>query len=236
MPLKRLGFEQNLWKKGNQIIAGVDEAGRGPLAGPLVAAAVVLNKTHITRLINTYSRNNDVELEDENNLEKVHFLNYGRIKDSKKLSEKNREELFLFIKGVSISYSIVEIPPKEIDKIGVGEANKIALSKSVGGLKILPQYILSDHYPVETWDKNRQLNISKGDDKSLSIAAASILAKVYRDKIMLKMHEKYPDYHFHKHKGYGTKFHREKILEIGPCNIHRRSFEPTKSYLANNNY
>ena len=233
MPLKRLKFEQDLWKRGNQIIAGVDEAGRGPLAGPLVAAAVVLNKTHIQQTLDTYLRNNDVSTETEGQTRKEHphFLNYKKIRDSKKLSEKNREQLFSFIKEFAISYSIVEISPEEIDKIGVGEANKVALTKAVGGLKILPQFILSDHYAVEKWSRNRQMNISKGDDVSLSIASASILAKVYRDRIMLRMHEEYPNYHFHKHKGYGTKYHREKILEIGPCKIHRKSFEPTKSYL-----
>lgn len=211
-----LEYENRFWGRGVQYLAGVDEAGRGPLAGPIVAAAVILNREHLT--------NNDVLSED--NMDK-----YQKINDSKKLSRKRREELFLFIKSNSISYSIVEISHKEIDKRGVGVANKIALKLAVENLKIKPQHILSDHYKIEKWGERLQTNLVKGDSKSISIASASILAKVYRDKIMIEHNKKYPDYGFDKHKGYGTKYHREKILEIGPCDIHRKSFEPIKSYL-----
>ena len=178
-----------------EFICGIDEAGRGPLAGPVVAGAVVLDKT-----------------------KEILYLN-----DSKKLSEKKREALFdeIMEKAVAVGVGIVD--EKVIDDINILQATYKAMRLAIDNLKVKPQILLNDAVIIPDVDIPQE-KIIKGDAKSVSIAAASIIAKVTRDRLMAKYDEKYPDYGFAGHKGYGTAAHIEKIKEIGPCPIHRRSF------------
>jgi len=200
-----LKHELNLWNSGLNLVAGVDEAGRGPLAGPLVAAAVILDRDSLI---------NDVALKE-----------YGQIRDSKVVSPKKRELLFDFIIQNAVSYSIVEVSVEDIDKGGIASANRTAFYNSILGLGVEPEHILTDFFKLPEFEPARQTNLKRGDSLSVSIAAASILAKVHRDGIMLKMHERWPHYGFDRHKGYGTAFHREMIAKHGPCEAHRNSFK-----------
>ncbi len=215
-----LKFEYDLWDQGLRYIAGVDEAGRGPLAGPIVIATVILDRGALHN-------------KEEQHFEQELLQTYQMINDSKKVTEKRRNILFDFIKEEAIGYAIHEISHEEIDIKGIGNANYEGFQAAVTKLKVRPDHFLTDHFKIPNLENRFQSNIIKGDSVSMTIAAASILAKVYRDKVMLEMHEKYPEYGFDKHKGYGTKVHREAILKYGPCKIHRKTFEPTKSYLKN---
>lgn len=221
-------YESELWGKGVNFIAGVDEAGRGPLAGPLVVSAVILKKEvlesvaeEIQGMTNALG-NYDVKMGKS-------LLPYTQINDSKKLSEKKREELFKFIKTEAHTFSIIEISHKDIDQQGILPATEWGFLTAVKELKSKVEHVLTDHVKVKNIPKNQQTNITKGDSLSINIAAASILAKVYRDNLMREYAKQYPKYGFEKHKGYGTKKHREAIFEHGPCDIHRRSFNPIKS-------
>ena len=190
-----LEFENMYKAKGYKAICGVDEAGRGPLAGPVFAAAVILPEG----------------------------LEIDGVKDSKKLTEKKREELFDVIKSKALAYCIASASVEEIESINILRADMLAMKRAVEGLKIKADFVMIDG------NKTPELNIPceaivKGDAKSESIAAASILAKVSRDRLMKDLAKKYPEYGFEKHKGYGTKEHREAILKYGPCEIHRPSF------------
>lgn len=187
-------LDKKLWKKHSHL-AGVDEAGRGPLAGPVVAAAVILERN---------------------------FYN-SEIDDSKKLSPAKREKLYALITNIALSYSFGIVDPEIIDEINILNATKRAMRQAINGLKILPNLVLIDAVTI-TDLPFRQISIIKGDTLSLSIAAASILAKVKRDTIMQKYHKIYPMYQFNKHKGYPTKLHRQCIKEHGPCPIHRKTF------------
>ncbi len=184
------------YRKKFQVIAGVDEAGRGPLAGPVVAAAVILPENFKSELIN----------------------------DSKKLSPKMREKAFFLIKSNAISIGISSISPKIIDKINILNASLLAMRNAVRKLKIKPDLILVDGNKVPE-SGFFEIPIKKGDSKSLSIAAASIIAKYIRDKIMENYSKLYPEFLFHIHKGYPTKKHKELIKIYGPCKIHRRTFK-----------
>lgn len=177
------------------IFCGVDEAGRGPLAGDVYAAAVILNPDNYIEGLN----------------------------DSKKLSEKKREKLYDEIIEKAEDYCIARATIAEIEEINILNAAMLAMKRAVLGLATKPTLVLADGN--KTPDVPCEVRaVVKGDGNSASIAAASILAKVTRDRYMLEMAEKYPEYGFEKHKGYGTKLHREKILELGPCPIHRSSF------------
>jgi ribonuclease HII len=187
-------LDKNLWQKHN-FLAGVDEAGRGPLAGPVVACAVILQKN---------------------------FFN-PQIDDSKKLSVKKREKLFEIITRSALSYSFGIVGHDTIDKINILNATKLAMHKAISKLNIKPDIVLIDAITLDDLPF-RQYAIIKGDTLSLSIAAASILAKVTRDNMMRKYHNEYPVYGFDKHKGYPTKLHRKCIREYGPCPIHRKTF------------
>ncbi len=179
-----------------KIVAGIDEAGRGPLAGPVVCACVIMPMSEVDII--------------------------DGIDDSKKLSEKKREELFEKITKKALSYSIVEIDEKTIDKINILNATKLGMKKALESLKVKPEIVLIDAVKIES--NILQENIIKGDALSYNIAAASILAKVYRDRLMKKYDEQFPIYDFAKHKGYGTKEHIQKLKEFGPCPIHRSTF------------
>jgi ribonuclease HII len=179
------------------VIAGVDEAGRGPLAGPVVAAAVILGGDRINGL-----------------------------RDSKKVPGPEREELYRQI----LLYSRVGtgiVGAEEIDEINILNAAKKAMFNAVSALGVIPELLLVDALIIPGVS-SRQLPIIKGDDKSACIGAASIIAKVTRDRIMLQYHDEYPHYGFNNHKGYATKEHMDKLREYGPCPIHRRSFEPVR--------
>lgn len=189
-------YENDAKSRGYNIICGVDEAGRGPLAGPVFAAAVILPDGHI------------IEGAD----------------DSKKLSEKKRDMLYDRIIDECICYSIGTASEKEIDKINILQATFLAMKRAVDGLEIKPELALVDGNQVPPIKNTDILTIVKGDAKSASIAAASIIAKVSRDRYMLKLAEKYPEYEFERHKGYGTKLHYEKINEFGICDAHRKTF------------
>ncbi len=189
-----LEFEKEIWAKG-RIPAGVDEAGRGPLAGPVVAAAVVLP--------------DDCKIEG--------------LDDSKKLSHSKREKILEEIKSIAISYAIGIVEPEEIDKINILRASLLAMEISVKQLTTKPDYLLIDGNQ-KTSLLLMQETIVKGDSKSCSIAAASILAKVTRDSIMEEYHSIYPEYNFKGHKGYPTKEHYQALREYGPCPIHRKTF------------
>ncbi len=190
-----LMYEKEAKANGYKVVCGVDEAGRGPLAGPVFAAAVIL-------------------AEDEN---------IEGINDSKKLSEKKREQLFGTIKEKARSFAIAYVDEKIIDEINILQATHLAMKKAISALEIKPDIALIDGNSLPKLDIDAKA-IIKGDSLSASIAAASILAKVARDRYMKEMADKYPLYKFEKHKGYGTKLHREILLEYGPSPIHRQSF------------
>ncbi len=176
-------------------ICGIDEAGRGPLAGPVVAGAVVLPKG-----------------------KRILYVN-----DSKKLSEKKRDELFDIIKDEALTYAVGIISPERIDEINILQATYEAMRQAVNKLSVKPDIFLNDAVTIPGIE-GKQVPIIKGDAKSLTIASASILAKVTRDRIMVEYDSMYPEYEFAKHKGYGTKAHIEAIKEYGPCPIHRKTF------------
>jgi ribonuclease HII len=192
-------YDESIRMDGFTSIAGVDEAGRGPLAGPVVAAVVVLPE----------------------------HLRINGIRDSKKISAKERHELFweILLNAEDIGVSIVDA--EEIDRINILRATRLAMHNAITDLADKPEVILVDAVNIPSI-KIKQLSIIKGDAKSASIAAASIVAKVVRDGIMLNYHSVYPQYDFDKHKGYATKAHLDKIKKHGPCPIHRRSFKKVK--------
>lgn len=188
-------IEKEVMAEGYNIICGVDEAGRGPLCGPVCAAAVILPV--------------DCEIEG--------------INDSKKLSEKKREVLYDIIREKAIAYSIEMVDAKTIDEINILQATFLAMRRAVENLSVMPDAALIDGNGKPGLSIEER-TVIKGDAKSVSIAAASILAKVTRDRYCLEMDKKYPQYAFAQHKGYGTKLHYEKIAEHGICDEHRRTF------------
>ena len=190
-------IESKLYASGISLIAGVDEAGRGPCAGPLVIAATILKDPDSPAL--------------------------SRVKDSKALSEKVREELFDVVKAESIAYSIIEISPEEIDRIGLHKSNIAGMRRAINALEVAPEYVLTDGYSIDGL-AIPNLAVWKGDQVALSISAASILAKVYRDRIMIAYEDTYPGYGFAGHKGYITAAHTSALNSLGVCPIHRKSF------------
>lgn len=205
-------FEKQQKAKGHQSIVGMDEAGRGPWAGPVTAGAIILpinNKTIQT---------------------------LKQVRDSKQLSHKKRKFLFEIITQTALAWHVVHISSQEIDQIGIMPATKKAMKLAVEGLKINPDSLLIDAVKFPKW-KIPQLSLIKGDQRSLSIAAASILAKVSRDRLMKEYALTYPNYGFAQHKGYGTKKHREALSAFGPCLIHRKTYKPIKNlmYSINDN-
>lgn len=190
-----LEYENKAKAKGYTTICGVDEAGRGPLAGPVCAAAVILPDDTIIEGVN----------------------------DSKKLSEKKREALFDVIISSVRSYSIAYATVDEIENMNILNATMLAMKRAVEGLNVKADYAMIDGNRLPNLDIDSEF-IIKGDAKSMSIAAASILAKVSRDRLLYEYAKEYPQYHFDKHKGYGTKAHVEALKKYGPCPYHRLSF------------
>lgn len=201
-PIDKLFYEREMTELGAQYIAGVDEVGRGPFAGPVVCAAVIL------------------PLEKKNLIE--------GIDDSKKLKEGERERLAELIKERAIAYKICEVDNKTIDRINILQATKLCMKQAVEGLAVEPDVVFVDgNFKIDI--SMPQQTLIKGDALSYSIGAASILAKVYRDRLMCEFDKIYPQYGFAQHKGYGTKMHRDAIREYGLCEIHRRTFIKNRS-------
>ena len=198
-----LNFEEKLWQQGVKHIVGIDEVGRGSWAGPLVSAGVILSK--------------DFEIP-------------KGFAESKQISPTKRAQFAKFITQKALAIKIVEVSHARIDKIGIGKATQASFRSVIRNIKITPDYFLVDAFYVNYFPKNKQLAIKKGDEKSASIAAASIIAKIYRDKLMSQLSKKFPNYGFEKHKGYGTKVHQQMIKAYGFAPIHRTSFN--LSYLV----
>jgi len=197
-------YEKQLTEQGFKKIAGIDEAGRGPLAGPVVAAACILPQG----------------------------LLFEKLNDSKQLSEKEREILFTAITTSPGSiYGIGIVDVETIDQINILRATHLAMQRAVAALSEKPDYLLIDGNQLPFFEIPRE-GVIKGDAKSVSIAAASVLAKVTRDRIMTELDAQWPEYGFKQHKGYGTGKHTQAIQKWGVCPIHRRSFEPIKSMLS----
>jgi len=195
-------IEQKFRKLGFKVIAGIDEAGRGPLAGPVVAGAVILPERPPS--------NSPLWM----------------IRDSKKLSTKIREELFGLIMEKAIAVGIGEASPEEIDRFNIFRASLLAMARAIEALKVQPDFCLIDGAHPLPYPACQA--IVKGDSISLSIASASIIAKVHRDRKMMELHQQYPVYNFHQNKGYATKEHKQALFEKGPSPVHRVSFQPVR--------
>ena len=194
-------YERELIKQGITLIGGIDEVGRGPLVGPVVAACVILP------------------------------LNYQLegLTDSKKLSEKKREQFYEILQKEALSIGVGIISAEKIDEVNIYEATKLAMQDAIKNCSIQPEYLLIDAMKLDTSIPSN--SIIKGDSKSLSIAAASVIAKVTRDKMLIELDKKYPMYDFKHNKGYPTKKHLEAINQFGIINLHRKSYAPVKEYL-----
>ena len=195
-----LSYEKIFWRQGMNLVAGVDEVGRGPLAGPVVAAAVVLPQR----------------------------VSLDQVTDSKKLTPQKRAELFDLIAESALDFAVAQIDQKTIDRFNILNASLRAMHQAVGALKNPPDAVLVDGSYKIPGLRIPQIAVVKGDSLSLSVAAASILAKVIRDKLMLDYHRKYPHFSFDQNKGYATKSHIQALKEYGPCEIHRMSFRTLK--------
>ncbi len=193
-----LQYEKKLYAQGINLIAGVDEAGRGPLVGPVVAAAVILPKNY----------------------------SLDGLTDSKKLTEKQRDKFFEIIKKDAISYGVGIVDAKTIDEINILEASRLAMNIALDNLKVKPEFILTDAMKLPPRENVK--DIIHGDALSISIAAASVIAKVTRDGIMYELDKKYPEYEFAKHKGYPTKKHLENMKKYGILDNYRFSYRPVK--------
>lgn len=201
-PLDMLLFESALHERGHEKVAGVDEAGRGPLAGPVVAAAVILPPGE----------------------------RFPGLTDSKQLSPQKREHWFERIRACALAHAVAVVGERDIEAVNILVASRTAMERAVGGLALRPDALLIDGIvPLET--RLPQQCIKKGDSRSQSIAAASILAKVTRDRIMVTHHERYPQYNFKRNKGYGTREHLEALRRHGCCPLHRRTFRGVKELL-----
>ncbi len=198
-----LHFEQQARANGARRVAGVDEAGRGPLAGPVVAAAVIL----------------------------PYPFDHDRLTDSKKLSPLRREAIYeALTSGADIAWAVGQASVEEIDEINILRATGLAMQRAVAALDPAPDHLLVDGRPMRGFSV-AQTSIINGDGRSFSVAAASVIAKVTRDRLMLALHDQYPQYDFARHKGYGTAAHRSALAKHGPCPIHRRSFAPVRHAL-----
>jgi ribonuclease HII len=201
MKYDALEYEKDLYKKGIKLIAGVDEVGRGPLVGPVVAAAVILPENY----------------------------DLPGLTDSKKLTEKKRDAYYDIIMKDALAIGIGEVSPGEIDEINIYSASRVAMIKAIENLKIKPEHILSDAMPLDIGIPNTP--IIHGDLLSLSISAASVIAKVTRDRMMYELDEKHPEYGFAKHKGYPTKLHLENIKKYGVLENYRFTYKPVRDLI-----
>lgn len=200
-PAPSLEYEARLWEAGHRHVAGLDEAGRGALAGPVVAAAVVLPP--------------------QSPLDGI----WARVRDSKQLKPAERAALAAEIRRAAQAWAVAAVPAAEIDQMGIGPATRLAMYRALATLAVPPDYLLID------WVKLRQVNIPqeslpRADERIVTVAAASILAKVHRDELLVELDRQFPHYGFAAHKGYGTRSHREALARHGPCPVHRFSFAP----------
>lgn len=201
MIIPTLEIETKLWNSGYALICGLDEVGRGSFAGPVCVGAVV------------FPRNCQL---------------LDGVMDSKQLRSRQREKLAKEIKNYALAWSVAEVGVTTINKVGIGKATQIAFRKAIKLLEQNPEFILIDAFYIKHFNRKKQRAVKNGDKICASIAAASIIAKVYRDKLMKKLSKKYPQYGFGRHKGYGTKKHQEAIRMYGLTRIHRRSFNLDK--------
>jgi len=209
MIIPDIAREEKLFQKGYRNIAGIDEAGRGPLAGPVVAAAVVFaNSSAMKELVKI------------------------GIRDSKTLPFKKREYLYDIIVEECEDWSVSSVSEDVIDQINILQATKLAMKNAVNGLKLKPDFLLIDgNFTLENYPVS-QLAIPKGDRTVFSVSAASIIAKVTRDRILIGLDKEYPEYGFAQHKGYGTKMHVDRLMKKGPCKLHRKTFSPVDKYFS----
>lgn len=195
--------EKKLWDNGYENVAGTDEAGRGPLYGPVVAASVILPHDFVLEGLN----------------------------DSKKLTEKKREEYYPIIMENALAVGVSIVSPEEIDEINIYEASRQGMLRAINSMNIKPDYIITDAMPLDGFTDIPHEKIIKGDAKSISIAAASVIAKVTRDRLMYEEDKKHPEYEFAKHKGYPTKKHIELLNKYGIIDGYRRTYGPVKKYI-----
>lgn len=196
-------YEKSLWKQGYANVVGTDEAGRGPLFGPVVAASVILPHDFVLEGLN----------------------------DSKKLTEKKREKYYPIIMENALAVGVSIVSPKEIDEINIYEASRQGMLRAINSMSVKPDYIITDAMPLDGFTDIPHESIIKGDAKSITIAAASVIAKVTRDRIMYEEAKKHPEYLFEKHKGYPTKKHIELLNKYGIIDGYRRTYGPVKKYL-----
>lgn len=201
-----LSFERCLWLNNLQFVAGIDEAGRGAWAGPVYAAAVILPR--------------DPTIEKK----------LAGVRDSKQVLPHKRTELAILIRQFALAWSVAYAETDEIDDMGILPANRLAMMRAVKGLQVSPDHLLIDAMFLPDLDQG-QTSLIKGDQRSLSIAAASILAKTDRDAWMIAAHDRFPDYRFDLHKGYGTKTHQMGLLRAGICELHRKTYKPISSLI-----
>lgn len=206
-PSPDLSFERSLWLHEIRYVAGIDEAGRGAWAGPVYAAAVVL----------------PCELTCEFEL--------AGVRDSKQLTPQKRSQLALIVKKYALAYAVAFADVNEIDDLGIMAANRLAMMRAVNTLCVTPKHLLIDALFLPDMEQGQTLLI-KGDQRSLSIAAASILAKTERDAWMIAAHDQYPAYRFDLHKGYGTRIHQMGLNQVGICELHRKSYKPINDLMA----
>lgn len=196
-------YEKELWSKGYTNVAGTDEAGRGPLFGPVVAASVIL----------------------------PHDFTLEGLNDSKKLTEKKREKYYPIIMENALAVGVSIVSPEEIDEINIYEASRQGMLRAINSMSVKPDYIITDAMPLDGFMDIPHESIIKGDAKSITIAAASVIAKVTRDRIMYEEAKKHPEYLFEKHKGYPTKKHIELLNKYGIIDGYRHTYGPVKKYL-----
>jgi ribonuclease HII len=201
-----LDRERRLLRAGHSLIAGIDEAGRGAWAGPVVAAAVILDPAEVSQL--------------------------DGVNDSKRLSPRQRDKLYQIILDHCVTYGIGQGSVEEIDAIGILPATRLAMTRAVAALSPQPDALIIDAVRLPQVNKPQAV-FNFADSISLSVAAASILAKVTRDRLLIDLDAHYPAYQFARHKGYGTQIHRAALQSVGPCAIHRTSFKPISALLAN---
>lgn len=206
MVIPSLNFEKRLWKQGYNYICGLDEVGRGCFAGPVCVGAVIFPK----------------------GCELIEGL-----ADSKLLKPRQREKLAVRIKNQAVSWSVAEINVSVINKVGIGRATQMTFRKALRLCSVQADFVLIDAFYIKHLNRKRQMAIAGGDTICASISAASIIAKVYRDKLMKKLSRKFPRYGFGKHKGYGTKFHQEAIRRFGLSKLHRKSFNLSRFMILN---
>lgn len=237
-----LKTEEYFWKKGKKIIVGLDEAGRGPLAGPVSAAAVMINSKVTTQLSSLCKRGSEIpagvypQRKPRAGMTSQNLKIFKEIlkiaKDSKKLSPQQRNKILHLIKKIpEIKFTSAFVSEKIIDQINIEQATFLAMRKCLKKLKVKPDLVLVDGNRLIPNLIYHQKTIVKGDDKIFSIALASIIAKVMRDKKMIALAQQYPQYHFEIHKGYPTRLHKELLKKYGPSQVHRKSYQPVKNLM-----